>query len=211
VRTSGVTGAYPLCGSTETARLTRGRLLRAAVGAGAAAAGGVALGRLGDGTSAAAPSAATDARILKVFLTLERTQEAFYKAALKAGKLTGDLKAYATAAAEQETRHVALLAERVGGDAGPAPRTQFGAAVTSPQRFRAAAIELEEATIATYIGQGANLTRPTLKAIATLVSVEARQVAWIRDLAGELPAPRAADPARAPEAVLADLRKKGLA
>jgi rubrerythrin len=206
-----VIGAYPPGEPTETRRLTRGRLLRTAVGAGAAAAGGVALGRLGDGASAAAPSSATDTRILKVFLTLERTQESFYRAALKAGKLSGDLHAFATAAAEQEARHVAFLAERVGGDAGPAPRSQFGAAVTSPERFQAAAIELEEATIAAYIGQGANLTRATLKAVATLVSVEARQVAWIRDLAGQLPAPRAADPSRPPEAVLADLRKKGLA
>jgi hypothetical protein len=45
--------------------------------------------------------------------------------------------------------------------------------------------------------------------IAPLVSVEARQVAWIRDIAGENPAPRAADPPRTASDVLAQLRSKG--
>jgi hypothetical protein len=205
VRTSGVTDAYPARG-----RFTRGRLLRTALGGGAAAAGGAALGRWSDGASLAAPSQATDEKILRLFLTLERAQEAFYRAALRSGRLQGDLHRYASTVAGQEARHVAFLTERVGAGGLPQARTDYGKSFTSPDRFRNAAIELEEATIAAYIGQGANLRRETLKAVATLVSVEARQVAWIRDLAGTTPAPRAADPARAPQAVLADLRSKGL-
>jgi Ferritin-like domain len=205
VRTLRVTDAYPARG-----RFTRGRLLRTALGGGAAAAGGAALGRWSNGASLAAPSQADDEKILRLFLTLERAQEAFYRAALRSGKLHGDLHDYATTVAGQEARHVAFLTERVSGGALPQVRTDFGTAFASPARFRTAAIELEEATIAAYIGQGANLRRETLKAVATLVSVEARQVAWIRDLAGTTPAPRAADPSRAPQAVLADLRAKGL-
>ena len=45
--------------------------------------------------------------------------------------------------------------------------------------------------------------------VARLVSVEARQVAWLRDLAGISPAPRAADPPRKAEAVIGELREKG--
>ena len=45
--------------------------------------------------------------------------------------------------------------------------------------------------------------------MATLIPVEARQVAWLRDLAGVSPAPRAADPARNADAVLQELRDKG--
>jgi hypothetical protein len=45
--------------------------------------------------------------------------------------------------------------------------------------------------------------------VATLVSVEARQAAWIRDIAHSSPAPRAADPARRADAILADLRERG--
>jgi hypothetical protein len=46
--------------------------------------------------------------------------------------------------------------------------------------------------------------------VGTLLSVEARQVAWLRNLAGTLPAPSAADPARKPAAVLAHLRSEGI-
>src|SRR5688572_32161233 len=48
----------------------------------------------------------------------------------------------------------------------------------------------------------------TLFRSATLISVEARQVAWLRDLAGISPAPRAADPARKADAVLRELRDR---
>jgi Ferritin-like domain len=189
---------------------TRGRLLRTAFGGGAVAAGGAALGRWGSGGAPlAAPSKATDTKILGVFLALERAQEAFYRAALSGGRLTADLHAFASAAARQEAHHVTFLAARIGDDSDPQPRADFGDLLTSPHAFRNAAIELEEATIAAYIGQGANLRRETLRSVATLVSVEARQVAWIRDLAGVSPAPRAADPSRPPQDVLTDLRKKG--
>jgi hypothetical protein len=43
-----------------------------------------------------------------------------------------------------------------------------------------------------------------------IVAVEARHAAWIRDLAGEDPAPRAADPGRTADDVLSELRRKGL-
>jgi hypothetical protein len=43
-----------------------------------------------------------------------------------------------------------------------------------------------------------------------MVSVEARQAAWLRDLAGEVPAPRPADPSREPDQVVAALRGRSL-
>jgi hypothetical protein len=81
--------------------------------------------------------------------------------------------------------------------------------LSSPEKFRDAAIELEEAALATYVGQAANLSRRLLSPIATMTSVEARQAAWVRDIAGTSPAPRAADPARKAEDVLAELRDRG--
>jgi hypothetical protein len=48
-----------------------------------------------------------------------------------------------------------------------------------------------------------------MRAIATLLSVEARQAAWVRDLEGVSPAPKAADPGRKPDEILADLRRRG--
>jgi hypothetical protein len=79
-----------------------------------------------------------------------------------------------------------------------------------PERFQDAAIELEEAAIGAYIGQSANLTRDTLGAVSTLLAVEARQVAWVRDIAGISPAPRAADPGRPAQEVLDHLRERRL-
>ena len=116
---------------------------------------------------------------------------------------------YAQIVGRQEGDHVALLTERLRGSAPPPPEPDFGDALTDSARFRGVAIELEESTLAVYIGQAANLTVPTMVAIAPLISVEARQAAWLRDLAGVSPAPRAADPARKPEDVVSELRERG--
>ena len=189
---------------------TRTEILKAAVGGGVAVAGATVIGvRSGSSASASQPSSATDAQILNFFLLLERVQQGFYRQALAAGRLNGELREFAQTVAGQERAHVAFLARRLGAQAQPGPKSNFGPAFKSDASFRRTAIDLEEATIAAYIGQGANLTTPTMAAIAPLVSVEARQVAWIRDIAGENPAPRAADPARTASDVLGELRSKG--
>jgi truncated hemoglobin YjbI len=189
---------------------TRGRFLRAAFAGSAMAAGGVALAAGGaDDASLAAPSEDTDADILNLFLLLEDVQEAFYRQARASGRLKGDLLIFAATVGPQEAEHAEFLAKRLGSRARRRPDSAFHDLFDTPERFRDAAIELEEAAIATYVGQGANLTREALAAAATLVSVEARQAAWIRDLARTSPAPRVADPARSPDAVLADLRRRG--
>ncbi len=174
----------------------------------AALAGGAALARHGDGASLAA-AGGDDEAILNLFLTLERVQQAFYRAAVRANALTGEPQRLAAAVAAQEAAHVKRLERLLGDRAGAAPRSDFGDAVDTPRSFLRNAVTLEEAAIAAYVGQAANLSRPNTAVVATLVSVEARQVAWLRDLAGSLPAPRAADPARPAQAVLADLRKRG--
>lgn len=189
---------------------TRARLLRAAVGGGAVVAGAAAMGGRNDGgASLAAQPADADAEILNFFLVLEHVQEGFYREAVRGGRLDGDLLTFARAVGEQEGEHVAFLAERLGSRAEARPALDFGDALSTPDRFLQTAIELEEAAVAGYVGQGANLTGAMVRRVATLVSVEARQAAWIRDLAGVSPAPRAADKARTAEGVLADLRERG--
>jgi len=191
-------------------RWTRGRLLGAAVAGGAVAAGGAALaGRGGAGTSVAAPSRDTDAQILNLFLLLEYVQQDFYRNAAEAGSLGGELARFASTVGTQEREHVAFLSKRLGSRARARPRTDFDERITAPDGFREAAVELEEAAIAAYVGQAANLTRGLIGNVAVLLSVEARQAAWIRSIAGVSPAPRAADPARKPDDVIADLRRKG--
>ncbi len=190
--------------------LTRATLIRTAIAGGAVAAGGALMGgtRGGDAASQAAAQDA-DAEILNFFLLLEYVQDGFYREAAGNGQIDGELLTYAQTVSGQESEHVALLEKRLGPRAQAKPELDFGDATGSAERFRDTAIYLEEAAIAGYIGQGSNLTRETIREVATLISTEARQVAWVRDLAGINPAPRAADPARKGEDVVADLRKRG--
>ena len=187
---------------------SRGRFLRAALGGGAA---GIAFGAMRDDTAPRAATApARDADVLNLFLTLEYVQQAFYEQAVRSGRLRGRLLQYARTVAGQEAQHVAMLRDRLGRRADARPSSNAGDATSSPDEFQIAAVELEEAVLAAYVGQGANLSKKTIVPVTTLVSVEARQAGWIRDLAGVSPAPRAADPARKPDDVLDELRAKGL-
>jgi hypothetical protein len=180
------------------------------LGLGAVAAGGAAIGAKSGGRLLAAPSPESDAKILNFFLLLEYVQEGFYREALQRARLTGALQAFASTVGAQESEHAAFLAKGLGGRARARPQLAFGDVLSTPEQFRAAAIELEEAAIAAYIGQAANLTPRLVGKIGTLLSVEARQAAWVRDLGGVSPAPRAADPARTPDQVLAQLRRQGV-
>jgi hypothetical protein len=191
-----------------TGRFTRGGLLRTALAGGAAAAGGAALGARGGTTQA--DDRSTDTAILNAFLQLEQAQQALYAAALRTDVLDADLRAFAKAAADQEAAHVAFLRDRLGGRAQNHQAPDPHDAVSSPASFKDAAVTIEEGAIALYVGQAPNLSRRLIAPIGVLVSVEARQAAWIRDLAGVSPAPRAQDAGRSPDVVLAHLRSKGL-
>jgi hypothetical protein len=137
-------------------------------------------------------------------------QAAFYAAASQQAGLPDDLLRFARTVGPQEREHVALLRRRLGAEARGRPGLDVRDATSDATRFRANAIDLEEATAAAYIGQGASLTRDARGDAARIVAVEARHAAWIRDLAGADPAPRAADPGRTADDVLAELRRKGL-
>jgi hypothetical protein len=189
---------------------TRAQALRAAVAGGAAVGvGAVAGGWLRPQSTVGKASPAQDVEILNFLLVLEEAQAAFYDAALRGGALRGDLLAFARIVAPQEREHAEFLRRRLGARAGARPKLDFARATSDPGRFSAAAIDLEEATAAAYIGQGANLTRGMVADAARIVAVEARHAAWIRDLAGADPAPRAADPPRSAGDVLGELRRKG--
>jgi len=189
---------------------TRAQALRAAA-AGGAAVGAWALvgGWLRPQASVGKASPEQDVEILNFLLVLEEAQAAFYDAALRSGALGGDLLAFARTVAPHEREHVEFLRGKLGGQADAKPKLGFGRATSDANRFQAAAIDLEETTAAAYIGQGANLTREAVVDAARIVAVEARHAAWIRDLAGADPAPRAADPPRSAEDVLSELRQKG--
>lgn len=186
----------------------RFRLTRTAVLGGALAAAGGLATALPDlaGTQRAA---SRDARILNYILRLEYLKAAFYEEAAAEGALSGELGQLAELLGRHERRHVELLRAGLGEDADPAPEYDFGDAIRDPDRFARTAQTLEETAVAAYIGQGANLTRRRMVTFAQIASVEARHAAWIADILGGDPAPKAADEARTPEQVLAVIDESG--
>ena len=176
--------------------------------AGAVAGGAIVLGR-GAGPARSSPSAAQDVRILNFLLLLEYLQADFYAQATKAGRLSGELADFARIVAGHEQAHVTFLRQTLGARARKKPRLEFGDAVRDRQRFTSVAASLEETGVQAYNGQGASLTAGALASITKIVSVEARHAAWIRDILGEIPAPRAADPSETAVQVDAALKKTG--
>jgi hypothetical protein len=173
--------------------LTRMRLLQSAVvGGGAIVAGGVLLGGL-PAVAPAARSKQQDVRILNLVLLLEELEAAFYADTEARGALRGELAEFARVVGEHERAHVAFLRKALGGQAEPKPSFDFGNTTSDPDRFAATAAMLEDTAVAAYNGQAVNLTKPVLKAAATIVSVEARHAAWIRDIVGKPAALKATD------------------
>ena len=187
---------------------TRGNFFRLAAGTGTALAGGLVFGR-GLASSQAAPSPAQDRRIFQLALLLEQLQAAFYSEAVERGALHGELREFAEVVRGHELAHVEFVRKVLGSAARPAPRFHFGDATGDPQKFGAAAHELETVGVEAYNGQGAKLTAAAMTHAAEIVSVEGRHAGWIGALVGDPPAPRAADPGIDANAVLAQLKATG--
>ena len=165
----------------------------AAMQAGVIALGGVAVGGVVLGEHAepalSRPSARQDAEILNFALLLEYVQSAFYAEALQRAGLTGELLKFATTVGFHERAHLDLLGDAWCAARKP-PKLDFGDDTADAGRFGAAALKLEDLSVAAYNAQAPNLTHAALAAAARIVSVEARHASWIRDLRGEVPAPR---------------------
>jgi hypothetical protein len=189
---------------------TRAEALRAAaIGGAALGVGALAGGWASPEVSTVRASRGRDIRILNFLLILEEVQVAFYDAALRRGALRGELLRFARTVGPQEREHVGFLRKLLGREAEAAPKLNVPEATSAVATFPAAAMHLEEATAAGYVGQGANLTGAAMLDAARIVAVEARHAAWIRDLAGKDPAPRTADPGRSADDILSELRRKG--
>lgn len=177
----------------RTGRFSRGTLIKGSV----AGLGALVGGAVGATELVALPdrhgSAGTDKAILTFALLIERLQAAFYAEALRTAGLAGEPLQFAQVVGKEERAHVKALEAALGSAAGTSPRFKFGDAVSDHAKFLATAISLEETGLGVYNGQAVNLTPKTLAAVARVVSVEARHVAWARALAGKLPAPLPVD------------------
>jgi hypothetical protein len=194
-----------------TQSTTRGDLVgRAAVAAAAiGVVGGIGFGRRAAAATAGAPSPAQDREIFNFALLLEYLQAAFYGEAERQGALTGEVREFVEIVSEHERAHVAFLRKALGSHARPRPRFDFRDAVRNERAFLDAAVRLENLGVVAYNGQAANLTKPALAAAAQIVSVEGRHAAWISDLAGEEPAPYAADVGASSDEVVRKLESTG--
>jgi hypothetical protein len=182
--------------AAEPALTSRAEMLKTAVvGGGALMVGGVAIAGL-PGLATAAPSRSQDVAILNFALTLEYLEAEFYTRAVRGGALSGELLRFARVVGGHERAHVSFLRAQLGSRAVARPRFDFRGTTDSPARFGPTAVALEDTGVAAYNGQGPNLTTAVLPAAASIVSVEARHAAWIRNILRRNPAPEAFETAQ---------------
>jgi hypothetical protein len=177
---------------------TRGQFLRR--GAGVAAAGLAASGLLPAAAQARtskrnqAKQTAADVAILNFALTLEYLQAAFYTQAERVGSLHGALADQARVVGSHERAHVKAFQKTLGGAAVKSPSFNFRGATDSPKSFRATAVAFEDLAVGAYKEQLPKISSNAYLAAAIAIhSVEARHAAWIRYLAGIVPAEHAFD------------------
>jgi hypothetical protein len=202
-------------GGQNEGGLSRGQLFRrAALGGTALIGGGLAL----SGVPAARAQDLSDVEILNFLLLNESLEVAFYSEALERANLRGRARAFARQVRDNEVVHRDTIAAALGTNARPLPPFEFGGTTANQRAFLTTALALENNDVAANNGAGPLLDSKQLLAVAgQIVSVEARQAAWIRrivygpdyDGRGQLPAPVAFDVAITPAQAIAALRATG--
>ncbi len=192
------------------AGLTRAEGLKRA---GVLAGGAALIGAVPIGLSLAA-TPKSDVDILNFALTLEYLEAAFYAEAVSKGALTGELAGFARTVAQHEAAHVAALQKALGSAAVKKPTFDFKGTTADAKKFAATAQVLEDTGVSAYQGAAPSIKTPAvLLAAGSILPVEARHAAWIRDIQGRgngpSPAPAAFNPAKSKAAVLAAVKSTG--
>ena len=170
-------------------RHTRSTFLRGTAGASLGALGTVAVW-----PAAASARASSDVAILNFALALEYLQASFYTEAERIGALHGAVKHQAEVVGAHERAHVKAFKQLLGAKAIKEPRFNFHGVTESQDAFRRTAVAFEDLAVAAYKGQAPMIrSRSYLAGAIGIHSVEARHAAWIRRLAGFLPAANAFD------------------
>lgn len=198
--------------------VTRFELLRrAALGGGAALIGG-GLAVTGVPSAFAQAPVLRDRDILNLLLLNESLEVAFYSEAIDRGALSGRALAFARQVRLNEIEHRDAARVALGNRALPIPGFAFRDTTTTQTAFLTTALALENNDVATINGAGPLLSSKQLLSVAgQVVSVEARQAAWIRRIvygpeyasAPEYPAPSAFEGTITAEEARAALRATG--
>ena len=137
---------------------------------------------------------AHDVAILNFALTLEYRQAAFYTEAERMGSLHGALARQARVVGSHERAHVKAFKTTLGRAAVKSPTFNFRGATDSAKLFRATAVAFEDLAVGADKEQLPKIrSNQYLAAAVSIHSVEARHAAWIRYLAGVVPAEHAFD------------------
>jgi rubrerythrin len=143
---------------------------------------------------AAGRTSSHDIAILNFALALEYLQSSFYTEAERIGALRGALAQQAHVVGMHERDHVKAFRALLGSAAIKEPNFNFGGVTGNPSAFRSTAVAFEDLAVAAYKEQAPLIqSRGYLAAALAIHSVEARHAAWIRRLAGFLPAAKAFD------------------
>jgi hypothetical protein len=170
---------------------TRRRVLRTLAAAGLI---GSAAALADTATADAAADPQGDVAILNYALTLEYLQSAFYTEVERIGALTGETARMARIVGGHERAHVRLLQDVLGTRAVATPSFDFHGATDSQEAFVRTAVAFEDLGVAAYKGQAPRIASPAYLAAALAIhATEARHAAWIRRIAGILPAQSAFD------------------
>jgi len=159
------------------------------------AAGAIALGAAAAWPSlASAKSASSDITILNFALSLEYLQASFYTEAEEIGALRGALAEQAHVVGMHERAHVKAFKQLLGPAAIKEPTFNFHGVTENQDAFRSTAVAFEDLATAAYKEQAPLIqSKAYLAGALAIHSVEARHAAWIRRLAGFLPAAHAFD------------------
>jgi hypothetical protein len=148
----------------------------------------------------AAPAAAQgrntkkDIAILRFDLNLEYLQAAMYSEAERLRALKPRTLDWARVVGANERGHVKAIRGLLGRDAVKSPKFNFRGVTEDDAVFTETAVAFEDLTAALLKTQATQVdSRRILTALVSLHSVEARHAAWIRHIAGIVPAADAFD------------------
>ena len=172
-----------------TAHFTRAQLLARGLTAGVAASGLVVARAMAD--------VRDDLDLLNYLLSVEYVQAALYRDALQIPGLSEDTERLARELRDHEIAHVDGLRATIadaGGKPDDRPRIAFGGQLRSDAAFLKLANTLEDTAVSAYNGAIPQLeSKELVAAVASIVQVEARHAALIRDAREKPPAPLAFD------------------
>lgn len=136
-----------------------------------------------------------DVEILNFALTLEYLEADFYDKALKRAGLRGELKKMAQQFGDAEQAHVDALAATIkdlGGTPVKSPRFSFP--ISDEASFLKLAVTLEDTGVSAYNGAAPAIkSAKVLGAAGSIVQIEARHAAAVRQQSDLAPAPDAFD------------------